>query len=522
MTGATTSSLQLPDLLRILGRHKKKVALFALATLLVTAVVLLLWPSTYESEAKLFVRLGRENVTLDPTATTGQVVSIQSSRELEMQSVVEMLNSRFVVEKVVDRLGADTVLESGTGGAMSNYLSGIRGKLTTLLAGNRPKEESKVKEAAISRLTNALDVSVPNRSAVVNVTCKATSPEFAQTLAAAVVDVYMDEHARLNRTARSDEFFAEQAKLIDDQLQRAAQELRDAKNEKGVVSVESQLLFLEEQKAEVEEERLRNRRQLSESKARHVSLQETLDGVEPTRIASKVEGLPNVAADDMRQQLYSLEIKERELLARYPETHPLVVAIRKQVDTVREVYADEEGTRSQTTHETNPTYTALDLSLSQCLVDIEGFEALDASLNSQYDAIVSDLKELNDYSVRLRDLELKHELLVQSYRTYSEKLEQARIGTALDAEQITNVNVAQEAPLVRSAASPNQTLIAGLGLLIAVFGSIGVGLYAEQFDQRLKSPAEVEAALSVPVVATIPRSVHNGRPTKTEAEKAKV
>ena len=503
-------SLPTTDVIRTIGRQKKKVLLFALATMAMTAAVVLFWPATYESEAKLFVRLGRENVSLDPTATTGQVVSIEASRELEMQSVVEMLSSRFVIERAVERLGPETVLNSGTGSAMSNYLGSFVGGIAGIF-GDKTADDAKAKEAAIRRLANAVRVGIPNRSAVVTVSCQATTPEFAQMLASTVVDVYMDEHARLNRTEKSDQFFAEQADLLEEQLQVVAKELRDAKNEKGVVSVESQLLFLEEQKAKVEEERLRNRRQLSEAKARRQSLEETLKNVEPTRLASKVDGLPNVAADDMRQQLYALEIKERELLARHPDTHPLVVALRKQVETVREIYADEVGDRSQTTYETNPTYTALDMALSQCIVDMQGYEALDASLNGQYEAIVSDLRDLNEYSVRMKDLELKQEMLVQSYRTYAEKLEQARIGTALDEEQITNVNVAQRAPLVLTAASPNKKMVAGLGLLLAIFGGIGLGLYAEQFDQRLSSPAEVEAALSLPVVASVPRSVHHGR-----------
>ena len=44
----------------------------------------MVWPRTYQSEARIHVRLGRETVHLDPTATTGQTVQLADSRERDM------------------------------------------------------------------------------------------------------------------------------------------------------------------------------------------------------------------------------------------------------------------------------------------------------------------------------------------------------------------------------------------------------------------------------------------------------
>ncbi|HND53432.1 MAG TPA: hypothetical protein PLV92_13575, partial [Pirellulaceae bacterium] len=71
----------------------------------------LLWPKTYQSQAKLYIRPGRESVGLDPTATLGQTLHIADSREREINSVLELLKTYSLFEKVVDRLGVDTVLE---------------------------------------------------------------------------------------------------------------------------------------------------------------------------------------------------------------------------------------------------------------------------------------------------------------------------------------------------------------------------------------------------------------------------
>lgn len=66
----------------------------AALVLAVSVAAILLFPKKYESEAKMFVRLGRSSASLD-TATIGQTISIQESRETEMNSIIDMLESRI-------------------------------------------------------------------------------------------------------------------------------------------------------------------------------------------------------------------------------------------------------------------------------------------------------------------------------------------------------------------------------------------------------------------------------------------
>lgn len=69
-------------------------------------------PRTYRSQTKLFLRLGRENATLDATATLGQnpVVALPPTRDNEINSVLEILKSRVLLEKVADRVGPAVIL----------------------------------------------------------------------------------------------------------------------------------------------------------------------------------------------------------------------------------------------------------------------------------------------------------------------------------------------------------------------------------------------------------------------------
>ena len=70
----------LRDVYYVLFRHKWKIILFFLTVTLTVLVLIYRSPKVYRSEAKLFVRLGRESMTLDPTVTTGQVINVSQNR----------------------------------------------------------------------------------------------------------------------------------------------------------------------------------------------------------------------------------------------------------------------------------------------------------------------------------------------------------------------------------------------------------------------------------------------------------
>ena len=122
------------DVYFVLFRHKWKIIVFFLAVVTVVTVGTLVASSIYQSEAKLLIRVGRESVSLDPTASTGQVISIGQQRETEIKSELEILKSQDLIEKVVDAIGPATFLKppedsNGTsqnnGGGFKEWLGSV-------------------------------------------------------------------------------------------------------------------------------------------------------------------------------------------------------------------------------------------------------------------------------------------------------------------------------------------------------------------------------------------------------------
>jgi uncharacterized protein involved in exopolysaccharide biosynthesis len=332
----------------------------------------------------------------------------------------------------------------------------------------------------------------------------------AQRIVATLVDVHAREHTRVNRIAGSEDFFRDQANLLRDTLSLTNQELSDLKNQKGIGSVEGQFRLLESQKADIEAQQLQNARELVRCEALVGSLKESLAELQPTIKTEWVEGLPNMAADGMRQQLYELEIRERELRSKYDDSHPMVKAIQKQVAEARQIQGTQTETREQSTHGINPNWQQMELALRQEEARLASLRESRATLQCQHDDVQTALADLNTYALQIDELERDARLLSSSFKTYSENFEQARIDSALLHRRITNVNIAQPATLLPKPVGPTKKLLLGLGMLIGMLGAVAIVLISEHFDQSLKSPIEVEQALGLPVLMAIPRRVRPG------------
>src|ERR1700722_16699062 len=74
------------EVAHVFRRHQKKMFVWAMLVMVVSLAAMKFLPRKYASEAKLFVRLGRESVTLDPTTTTGQMLQVQETRENQINS----------------------------------------------------------------------------------------------------------------------------------------------------------------------------------------------------------------------------------------------------------------------------------------------------------------------------------------------------------------------------------------------------------------------------------------------------
>jgi len=283
-------------------------------------------PRSYVSEAMIFVKLGRETVSLDPTATTGSTISVLDTRDNEINSIRDMLYSRGIMERVVDRIGPEIILGDA--------------ELTDEVKERDPLEKDYLnspRQQAIKALVEDTYVVSTRKSSVLILHAEASSPELAQRILKEYLDVYQTMHTSAHQTPESNGFFQQQSQLLRRQWQESLKALQVAKEDAGVVSIEGARENLKAQTFTIESSLMGAISSLSSTKAR---LKKFKDLVKKNPLAQQqisadyLEAKADLAA--LTAQKETLETQLDELLdkaAKLNQSEVIIGQLQKAVES---------------------------------------------------------------------------------------------------------------------------------------------------------------------------------------------
>ena len=498
---------------RAVTRHWRLGAGVFGAVLALTVVGVFCLPRNYSSEAKLFVRPGR-NMVLDPTASGGgPVVSVLDTRESELNSLLEILNNRSLLDRVVDALGAGNVLRGRL--PAGDLVTGAQDQ-----SPNSPGEKrepgviaeessrSRVHQRAVAKLEKNVKIFVPKKTSTIVVRGQAESPELAQRIVGTLVSLYLDEHLRVYHTAGSYQFFVEQSDLWDKNWRDAVQKLNGVKDQWGISTIEGKRKLLQEQIADVEMKHSAGQSELAAAESRVASIQARRAELAPDVRTQSAE-TANPVADGMRQEFYKLQTKEEELAAKMGDGNPQLVILRDQMAHLKTIMEAQPPVRQQPTMGVNPARQSLELDLLREQAQVDAIRGRETKLVEMREQLRGQLKELNAQDAQLAALQHEVDSAEGRFRAYNDKREQARINQQLDQDRISNLSIVQPASYVAQTSGGKRSLLLALGLIVAALGGVAVTLAAEFLNPLFNSAADIEQRLQLPVFG--PLSLSRGK-----------
>jgi uncharacterized protein involved in exopolysaccharide biosynthesis len=507
------------DVFFVLFKHKTTIILFFLAVVGLAALISFLSPRAYQSDAKLFIRLGRESVTLDPIASSGQVISVSQSFANQVNSEIEILKSREVARQVIDNIGLEVFDRSSSHyqGRERSALDSIRQGFQTVVAfpkkvvGNimRPPDQSGTADEATSKyekqvltVTQSLEAEAVEDSNIIAISYKAWDPKLARDVLQEIINVFLHKHLEIHRSPGSFKFFQEQTNQLQADLVRTEKELKELKNEVGLVSFEEQRTILSDQVGALQTELGSVLSSVASSKARIEDLTAQLAELPEKVVTTEIIGSPDSAAEEMHKRISELKLSEQELLSTYTETSIPVQEVRRQIREAQNLLQQIQQNR-QVTMGTSVTHQELKVALLLERGNHASLQAKAASLRGQLDQTRQELQRLNEVETRLVQLQRKKNLYEQNYAKYAESLEQTRIDQALETRKISNVSIAQAPAVPLEPVSPKTGLNIGLGLFFGIFGGLGMPFFMEYFSTSIQRPEQVEEVLELPVLGSI-------------------
>ncbi len=498
-----THQASLRDLYYVLFRHKWKMILFFLTVIITVTLGTFLTAAIYRSEAKLMVRLGRENVSLDPTMTTGQIINVSQSRLDEINSEMEIIKSRELAEKVVDFIGSEKLLnrpdeELLTDGMTRETLGNTQRKVRSIVRGPRDLLERldlvdpvDDRDKAVLSVIKNLKVDTLKGSSIISISYEAQSRELARDVIAKLINLYLEKHIAVYQTHGSYEFFSEQSDNLREKLLQAESELRDTKNRIGVASPDEQRLIVMNRIGDLKQMKESTEVELAVSKDKIQAMQKMLAVSPNTVVAGEGIGFSDHGADLMRARLYELQIEEQDLVSKFNEESRQVTKIRQEVAEAQALLDKQRLNSVQS------ELFSEEITLSSLQAKVEKIE-------KQLAEAQAELKVVNEADFRITQLAREIDILKTSYHKYSDSLEQVRIDQAMEAVNISNISVVQPATFPIKPIRPRKSLNLALGLILGILGSIGLAFFCQYMDHSIKTPENVKENLQLPTLASIP------------------
>ncbi len=197
-------------------------------------------------------------------------------------------------------------------------------------------------------------------------------------------------------------------------------------------------------------------------------------------------------------------------------------AIAFQMQNLLKLYDDRRSLTAGTLglREDNPSVQALDQRIQQAgralrqaaQATEQGMQADITALDARISDLRSQLASYPGKETRIGQLELDASLYNDTYRYLLTQLQAAQISSATIAPYVDVVETATVASRIGIGTRQKVTI----GLLIGLFLGVVSAFFLEYLDQTIKSSADVERVLEIPVLGLIPvdpHGMHEGRRT---------
>jgi polysaccharide biosynthesis transport protein len=347
-----------------------------------------------------------------------------------------------------------------------------------------PDVEPKSDEQIIAEIiSEGLAVIPVKNTKIVSIAYSDMDPAMAKLVADAIVKAYMDEmlEIKLSTSSYSVKWMTDKAQEEREKLEYSERELQRFMRENDLVTVEDKLTVLPQKLNEFG-------RQISMAEAQKKELQDQITQIQAAgKSLDQLEKLPSLATNEVlksiRERIYKANQTKQEISKKYGPKHPQMIKVTTELRILNDEKRYEiERVLSSTTN-SYELAASKEQSMQELLAQTKG-EMLGSN------------EKFMQYQIMKRE--------VDSNRVMYETL-QAGIKKQGVTEQSQSVNiwVMKKAELPAFPSKPNKKRNLLLGLILGLFGGVGLAFFIEYLDNTVKGAQELEDKFGLPVLGSI-------------------
>jgi chain length determinant protein EpsF len=319
-----------------------------------------------------------------------------------------------------------------------------------------------------------------SQSSVISITYSASDPKFAEKIANAFAKAYMEVtlNLRVEPTKQAAAWFDDQLKGLRKDFEDAQGRLAAYQKEHGIIASDERVDVENARLAELSTQALQAQNAALDAESK----------LKQTRASTPTASLPEVLANPLIQTLKAEvlrgEARLQELATRLGPNHPEYQQQKSQVDAMRSRLNAEMGRivgGVRSSADQNRMHAA----------------DLQAALAAQRAKVIA-LRDARDQSVVLmRDVDT-------AQKAYEAALQRYLVNKVESGARSTNVTVLNPAAVPTRPSRPKVPLNIALGVIVGLMLGLGAVFLLELLDRRVRSDADLEAAvIEAPLLGTL-------------------
>lgn len=478
------NEIHIGDYLRIIYKRRRVALAAALVVMAIALIGVLSATPVYMASTTLIIEKAEPNMM--PT------VGYYSAYDPNFyETQYQIIKSPAVARKVVDSLS----LDKHYGEYLKDDSSALR-PLDLLRAikrllpwGSKAPEPSASRSSSISPEALADIISagivvkpVPDSKAV-TISYMSRSPQLTAQVANAVAKGYIDQilEMRMESSRYAIEWMKEKSDEERKRLDASERALYDYVRANDILTLENRVTVIPQQLTDLTGD-------LSKAQSRLAELRAVYDQI---KIAKKedIDTIPPISNNEniiaLRRDITKAEQNILDLSKLYGKKHPMMSAAERELEMLNKKRTQE-----------------VDRAVNAIKVEYELAKNMVGSFSSRMDNTRSEAMTLNEKFVEYSSLKKEVETNSQIYDTLLKKIKEQGIS---EQARIVNVWMLKEAKEPSSPIKPQKARDLLVGLLAALGCGILCAFLAEQVDNTIDSPEELERRLRVPVIGVIPK-----------------
>ena len=446
------------------------------------------------------------------TATTLLTLQTRSESVVDIQAVVsglsadtsvinteiEILSSRRLIEQVVDRLNLmndpefNPALREETFSIWQyidprTYLSQdwllALGLATPAEPLNEAERLARQRSAVISNVRRALSVSNPRLSYTIEISFESHNPKTAARLANTLADIYLDDQleSKFEATERATGWLSTRITDLRQRLVAAEQAVQDYREEYSIIEAGGQGTVSDQQLSRINLELVEAKAALAEARARYQQIR--------SRGRAGAAALGDILRSPLIQKYSAQEAEIRgrasELSDRYGPRHPDVISVNTELRDIRRTIDLEISKISQSVEN-----------------EVQVAEARVETLTESFQQIQDESTDQQGSRIQLRELEREAETSRILLETFMSRFKETSNQEAL---QQADARIISEAVPPGGPSYPDTKRMIIIALILSFGAGLGLAFLLEKLDNGYRTPEQLEKALRIRGLGMVPR-----------------